>query len=130
MGSSATLDGNTAASVASTFDALAWEMELAGARCVLLDDAIGELMSGLGPEQKVKVLEEMHAVDLLSQQLSALSAFARKVGGQVGQEVAVDIRFALSDITLGAVADRMLSALGGKPQEMFGGDVAGDLDLF
>jgi hypothetical protein len=130
MGSLAVIDQNLPASVASTFDALAWEMELAGARCLLLDDAIGELMSGLEPEKKAKVLEEMHAVDLLSQQLSALSAFARKVGGQVGEEVAVDIGYALSDITLGSVADRMLSALSGKPQEIFDGADAGELDLF
>ena len=130
MGVHTTIEPGLQASVATTFDVLAWEMELAGARCLLLDDAIGELMSGLEPEKKAKVLEEMHAVDLLSQQLSALSSFARRIGGQVGEEVAVDIGYALSDITLGSVADRMLSALSGKPQAIFDGDGAGDLDLF
>lgn len=130
MGSLAILDQRQPASVASAFDALAWEMELAGARCLLLDDAIGQLLSGLPDEKKAQVLAEMHAVDLLSQQLSAVATFARNLSGQVAQDVAVDVGCALGDITLGAVADRMLSALSGKPQEIFDGDGAGELDLF
>lgn len=130
MASHVRLEGSLPASVASAFDALAWEMELAGARCTLLDNAIGELVSTLPPEHQARAIGEMHAVDLLSQQLSALSSFARKVGGQVSQDVAVDVHFALSDITLSAVADRMLAALGGKPQQAFEAEGAGELDLF
>jgi hypothetical protein len=130
MGSLAILEQHQPASVASAFDALAWEMELAGARCVLLDGAIGELLNSLPEEKKAKVLAEMHAVDMLSQQLSAAAMFARKLSDQVVQGVAVDVPCALGDITLGAVADRMLSALSGKPQEVFDGEGAGELDLF
>jgi hypothetical protein len=128
--SHASLEGGLPASVASAFDALAWEMELAGARCTLLDTAIGELVATLPAELQAKAIGEMHAVDLLSQQLAALSSFARKVGGQVSHDVAVDVHFALSDITLSAVADRMLAALGGKSQNIFEGEAAGELDLF
>jgi hypothetical protein len=116
--------------VASAFNALAWEMDLAGARCTLLDNAIGELVATLPPEHQARAIGEMHAVDLLGQQLTALSSFARKVGGQVSQDVAVDVHFALSDITLSAVADRMLAALAGQPQVIFDADGAGELDLF
>ena len=118
------------ASVSSAFDALAWEMDLAGARCTLLDNAIGELVATLPPEHQARAIEEMHAVDLLSQQLTALSSFARRVGGQVSHDVAVDVHFALSDITLSAVADRMLAALGGKSQDIFEANGAGEIDLF
>lgn len=130
MSSHVRLEGRQPATVASAFDALAWEMELAGARCTLLDNAIGELMANLPPEHQARAMGEMHAVDLLGQQLSALSSFARKVGGQVSEDVAVDVHFALSDITLSAVADRMLAALRGDAPEVFEGDGAGDLDLF
>lgn len=130
MSSHVRLEGSLPASVASAFDALAWEMELAGARCSLLDNAIGELVATLPTEHQAKAIGEMHAVDLLGQQLSALSSFARKVGGQVSHEVAVDVHFALSDITLSAVAERMLAALGGRPPEVFEADGAGELDLF
>lgn len=130
MASDVRLEGSLPASVASAFDALAWEMDLAGARCTLLDNAIGELVATLPAEHQAKAIGEMHAVDLLSQQLSALSSFARRVGGQVAEDVAVDVHFALSDITLSAVAERMLAALGGKPREAFEAEGAGELDLF
>lgn len=130
MSSHVRLEGSQPASVASAFDALAWEMELAGARCTLLDNAIGELMAILPPEHQARAIGEMHAVDMLGQQLSALSTFARKVGGQVSEDVAVDVHFALSDITLSAVADRMLAALRGTPQVVFEAEGAGELDLF
>lgn len=130
MTSHVRVEGSHPASVASAFDALAWEMELAGARCTLLDNAIGELVSTLPLEHQAKAIGEMHAVDLLSQQLTALSSFARKVGGQVSHDVAVDVHFALSDITLSAVADRMLAALGGQSQAVFEAEGAGELDLF
>lgn len=130
MTSHARLAGSLPASVASAFDALAWEMELAGARCTLLDNAIGELVSTLPPEHQAKAMGEMHAVDMLGQQLSALSSFARRVGGQVSEDVAVDVHFALSDITLSAVAERMLAALSGGVRVAFDAGEAGELDLF
>lgn len=118
-----------AASVAETFGILGWEIELAGARCIFLDKMIGELMHSVPPAQRETLMEGMHVVDLLSQHLTCLSSFARKLseGAPGAEALAVDA--ALAEITLGALADRMRTAFGG-PED--GADEAdsGDFDLF
>jgi hypothetical protein len=118
------------ASIASTFELLAWEMELAGARCILLDSVIGGLMDQAAPEKQAALTEGLHTVDLLSQHLTGLSAFARKMGAATSPEMMAPVHEALADITLGALADRMSSALGGLERGINDGDDAGDLDLF
>jgi hypothetical protein len=75
-------------------------------------------------------LESAHTVDLLSQQLTSLSAFARRMSGTVGDDMSASVGGALGDITLGALADRMCVALGGKERGVNERDEAGDLDLF
>lgn len=117
------------ASVATTFDVLAWEMELAGARCMQLDKLIGQLLPDLPPPQRERLLEGLHTVDLLSQHLTNLSAFSRHMGENVPPELMVAVQGALGDITLGALADRMSTSLGGADGEDSDHD-AGDLDLF
>ncbi|WP_332767480.1 hypothetical protein [Phenylobacterium sp.] len=124
------VDGGLAASAATTFDALAWEIELAGARCIFLDKLIGDLMQTMPVEERTRLMEGMHAVDLLSQHLTGLSAFARKVSENVSEEVLVPVQAALDDITLGVLADRMSTAFGGEEMGINQGDDAGDLDLF
>lgn len=117
------------ATLASTFDVLAWEMELAGARCIYLDTVIGRLVDVIPEERKSEFLESMHTVDLLSQQLTSLSAFARRMSGEV-PDVSASVHTALSDITLSALADRMSVALGGVDRGINEREGAGDLDLF
>jgi len=130
MGASAQAEDTLQASVATTFGVLAWEMELAGARCIFLDSIIGEMMKSI-PENKREVLVEgMHTVDLLSQQLTSLSAFARRMSGTISDDVSASVGHALGDITLGALADRMCSALGGEERGIDEREEAGDLDLF
>ncbi|MES2895180.1 MAG: hypothetical protein V4759_04050 [Pseudomonadota bacterium] len=124
------VDGELQASAATTFDALAWEIELAGARCIFLDKLIGDLMQTMPVEERTRLMEGMHAVDLLSQHLTGLSAFARKVSENVSEEVLVPVQAALDDITLGVLADRMSTAFGGEEMGINQGDDAGDLDLF
>lgn len=124
------VDGELQASAATTFDALAWEIELAGARCIFLDKLIGDLMQTMPVEERTRLMEGMHAVDLLSQHLTGLSAFARKVSENVSEEVLVPVQAALDDITLGVLADRMSTAFGGEEMGLNQGDDAGDLDLF
>ncbi len=118
------------ASVASTFDVLAWEIELAGARCIFLDALIGELMKSVPAGQQDRLREGMQTVDLLSQQLTSLSSFARGMSQSVPDEVCAAVGPAIQVITLGALADRMFSALGGEEKNINDGDDAGDLDLF
>jgi len=118
------------AGVAATFNALAWEIELCGARCLKLDALIGEVMHGLPPEQRARLTEGLHTVDLLAQQLMSLSAFSRRVSGLTDDEIRVPVGDALADMTLGALADRMSQSLGGDDKGLMDGEDAGDLDLF
>jgi hypothetical protein len=123
-------DKSLQASVATTFDVLAWEMELAGARCIFLDSIIGEMMKSIPEDKQAAFVEGMHTVDLLSQQLTSLSAFSRRMSDSVGAEVLAPVGLALGDITLGALADRMSTAFGGEERGINEREEAGDLDLF
>ena len=118
------------ASVATAFDVLAWEIELAGARCIQLDTIIGELLPTMPVEQRERLLEGMHTVDLLSQHLTSLSAFMRRMSEEAPAQVAAPVGNALADITLGALADRMFTAFGGEEAGFEDQTDAGDLDLF
>jgi hypothetical protein len=114
--------------VATAFEVLGWEIELAGARCIYLDALIGELMPGMSGDQKTRLLEGLHADDLLGQHLTSLSAFARRVSAEAPAGV-VGVSAALSEITLGALADRMSTAFGGEEGAGDDESDAGDLDL-
>lgn len=116
--------------MASTFDALAWEIELAGARCIALDSLVGALMPTVPPEHREQLMESMQAVDLLAQHLTGLSTFARRMSLSVATDVSAPVEIALSEITLGALADRLSSALGGAERGVDDGQDAGDPDLF
>jgi hypothetical protein len=117
-------------SVATTFDVVAWEIELAGARCIKLDTIVGELLPTVPPEQRARLLDGLHTVDLLSQHLTGLSAFMRRMSEDASTQATTPVTRALAEITLGALADRMLTAFGGE-EEAANDDVdAGDVDLF
>ena len=118
------------ASMATMLDVLAWEIELAGARCIYLDSMIGKMMKTVPEEQREVLVEGMHTVDLLAQQLTSLSAFARRMSALAPDDVSASVDMALSDITLGALADRMSVAFGGLERGIYDGEDAGDLDLF
>jgi len=118
------------ASVATTFDVLSWEMELAAARSIMLDAAIGDMMKVIPEHEQDRFVETMHTIDLLSQQLTSLSAFARSMSGHVNEDTSAPVGPALRDITLSALADRMSAALGGASKGIVDHDQAGDLDLF
>lgn len=116
--------------VATTFDVMSWELELAGARCIFLDTLIGKLLTTVAPEYRDELLEGIQAVDLLSQHLTGLSTFARQLSQTELAEARVDVSPALKSITLGALADRMTTSFGGDEAGLGDGDDAGDLDLF
>lgn len=118
------------ASVASVFDVLGWEIELAGARCIFLDALIGELMPTVPAEKRERLMQGMHAVDLLAQHLTSLSAFARRVSEDASIQADLAVTTALGDITLGDLADRMTTAFGGVEEAQADRTEAGALDLF
>jgi hypothetical protein len=118
------------ASMATMLDVLAWEIELAGARCIYLDSMIGKMMKTVPETEQHVLVEGMHTVDLLAQQLTSLSAFARHMSGLAPEDVSASVDTALGDITLGALADRMSVAFGGNERGIYDGEDAGDLDLF
>ncbi len=105
-------------------------MELAAARCLMLDALIGQIMSRLAPADQAQFRDASHTVDLLSQQLTGLSHFARKMSETVPAEVSAQVDEALRGITLGALADRMTVALGGEEKGVNEREAAGDVDLF
>lgn len=116
--------------VATTYDVMSWELELAGARCIFLDTLIGKLLTTVAPEHRDELLEGIQAVDLLSQHLTGLSTFARQLSQAAVAETQIDVSPALMSITLGALADRMTTSFGGDDAGLGDGDDAGDLDLF
>jgi hypothetical protein len=115
-----------------TLDVLAAEIELAGARCIFLDRIIGEAMDRLPDEERDRLVPSLHTVDLLAQHLTNLSAFARGLSLAVPDEVTAPVDAALSEVTLGALVERMAAGMGRDELETADADVedAGDLDLF
>lgn len=128
-GSDLSEDSALKATISNTFDVLGWEIELAAARSIYLDSIIGRMIGLLPDERKAEFVESMHTVDLLSQQLTGLSAFTRRMSGDA-PDVHAYVHTALEQIPLGALADRMCVALGGVEKDINDGDGAGDLDLF
>lgn len=121
-----------APSVTTTLDVLAAEIELAGARCIFLDRIIGEAMDRLPDEERDRLVPSMHTVDLLAQHLTNLSAFARGLSLAVPGDVTASVEAALSEVTLGALVERMAAGMGRDEALTDDADEAdsGDLDLF
>ena len=122
-------DSALKATIANTLEVLGWEIELAAARSIYLDSIVGRMMALMPADRKDEFVEAMHTIDLLSQQLTGLSAFTHRMSGDV-PDVHAYVHTALERISLGALADRMSVALGGPEQGLNDGDGAGDLDLF
>jgi len=118
------------AGVGRALDLIAWEIEFAGARCIKLDSIIGEVVDQLPPDARERLVEGLHAVDLLAQHLTGISAFTRELSGWVTPDLEVPVAPALAQVTLGALADRMSTALGGVERGLNDGEDAGDCDLF
>lgn len=112
------------ASLAEALTLFAQEMQIAGDSCARLDGALAELLSAASGEQRFRVMQEMHVVDRLSQQLAALSGIARRLGGDVDPAVQVDLTAALSQVTLGEIVQRF------RGRDSLAPDEDGDLDLF
>ena len=130
MDGSVSAGGGLSPSVSATLDVLAAEIELAGARCIHLDQILGQVLDGLPAAERARLVAGMHGVDLLAQHLTSLSAFARTMSLAAPDEMKLSVDTALSEITLGALAERMRAGLGGADDGDADGQDAGDLDLF
>lgn len=131
MGAHFAETGSSTPTVAATLDILSAEIELAGARCIFLDRVIGEALDALPDAERSRLVDGLHAVDLLAQHLTSLSAFARNMSLTVSEDYAAPVGSALSEITLGDLAGRMAAALGlPDPTEDVEKPASGDLDLF
>lgn len=130
QGSATMVRSTNEAPVADVFDLLAREIELAGARCMLLDSLVGELMGSLPSTERERLQHGLHSVDLLSQHLHGLSGFARRLSQDVDADCTTPTMPAIAGVTLSALADRMRTALGGEAKGLHDGDQAGEVDLF
>lgn len=119
------------ATMAATLDVLAWEIELAGAKCLQLDTAIGRTMESLPDEHRGLLIDGLHTIDLLSQHLSNLTAFARRMSADSPSTIMAPVNSAIGDITLGALADRIATAFGAtSASELASGVESGEVEFF
>lgn len=109
---------------------VAGEIELAGARCLFLDSLIGDLMREPTPDSHARLHEGLQTVDLLSQHLAGLSNFMRRLSMDTPAGLPAEVDTALSEVTLGALADRLTTRFGWEGAEIEDRADAGDVDLF
>ena len=99
------------ASLAAVLAALSSEMSLAAVACCELDDALGQILQATPPEEQMKVMQQLHVVDLLAQHVTAITDFTASLAQAADQETSLNFHQALSTITLGAVAERLRAAI-------------------
>ncbi|MDB5457428.1 MAG: hypothetical protein JWP92_3013 [Caulobacter sp.] len=99
------------ASLSAVLAALSAEMSLAAVSCCELDDALGQILQATPVEERMKVMQQLHTVDLLAQHVTAITDFTARLAQAAKQGVSLDFEQALSTITLGAVADRLKAAI-------------------
>ncbi len=116
-------------SPAKALNLLAGEIAMACNASQHLDDTLGQLLDLISPEERLRIMPDLHRIDMLNQHLTALANFARDLGLQASEEEAVDLTSALSHITLGDVVKRIQGAATGEDMGPFHED-DGDLDLF
>jgi hypothetical protein len=95
-------------SAEDVLSALASELAVAREGCSRLDGALGGVLEGASPAQRGMLIQELHVVDRLNQQLEALHTFLRRVGCG---ETLLEVGEALPAITLAEVAERLGAAL-------------------
>jgi hypothetical protein len=99
------------ASLVAVLTALSAEMSLAAVSCCELDDALGQILQATPIEERMKVMQQLHTVDLLAQHVTALTDFTAGLVRAIDQDVSLDVAAALSTITLGDVAGRLKAAM-------------------
>jgi hypothetical protein len=100
-----------AASLVAVFEALSAEMSIAAVSCGHLDSALGQILEAVPPEARMKVMQELHMVDLLAQHITAITDFTAGLARVASPDVSLEVEGALSRITLGDVAGRLRAGL-------------------
>jgi hypothetical protein len=100
--------------VVGLLEALSAEMSIAAVSCGHLDSALGQLLEAVPMESRLKVMQEMHMVDMLAQHITAITDFTAGLAASMAAEGQPDVDGALSRITLGDVAARLRDTLAAK----------------
>ena len=95
------------ASLVAVLEALSAEMSIAAVSCGHLDSALGQILEAVPPEARMRVMQELHMVDLLAQHITAITDFAAGLAQAAPVDVALEVDGPLSRITLGDVAGRL-----------------------
>jgi len=101
-----------AAGLATLLEALSAEMSIAAVSCGHLDSALGQILEAVPPEARLKVMQELHMVDMLAQHITAITDFTAGLAQAASDGVSLEVEAALARITLGDVANRLREALG------------------
>lgn len=100
------------AALTDVLTAVAAELALAQSKCARLDGALGQLLDAAPSDRRGAVMRELHAVDLLNQQIAAVAGFVQRLSGDLPDGPRVEVEGALGAITLGEVAERMRRGVG------------------
>ena len=106
-----TLEVQKTAGIVGLLEALSAEMSIAAVSCGHLDSALGQLLEAVPPESRLKVMQELHMVDMLAQHITAITDFTAGLASSMAAEGQPDVAGALSRITLGDVAARLRATL-------------------
>ena len=101
-------------SMVGLLEALSSEMSIAAVSCGHLDSALGQILETVPMESRLKVMQELHMVDMLAQHITAITDFTAGLASSMAAEGAPDVDGALSRITLGDVATRLRETLAAK----------------
>ncbi|GGL09503.1 hypothetical protein [Caulobacter rhizosphaerae] len=109
-----TLEVQKTTGIVGLLEALSAEMSIAAVSCGHLDSALGQLLEAVPLESRLKVMQELHMVDMLAQHITAITDFTAGLASSMAAEGAPDVDGALSRITLGDVAARLRDTLDAK----------------
>ena len=106
-----TLEIQKTTGIVGLLEALSAEMSIAAVSCGHLDSALGQLLEAVPMESRLKVMQELHMVDMLAQHITAITDFTAGLASSIAVQGAPDVDGALSRITLGDVAARLRQTL-------------------
>ncbi len=109
-----TLEIQKTTDVVGLLEALSAEMSIAAVSCGHLDSALGQILEEVPMESRMKVMQELHMVDMLAQHITAITDFAAGLATSMAEAGTPDVDGALSRITLGDVAARLRETLAAK----------------
>jgi hypothetical protein len=104
-------------------DALGYELERLHNQALRLQDVCN------GPEPDPVMVQELQALDLMTQSLSALSHFVHGLIDQLPDDIDLDLTALLGDVPLHDLAGRLAAGSGGASL-IFEDPQAGNFDLF